>query len=129
MKMNLDFKRKQDGITLTALIVTIIVLLILAGVSIGEFTSNDGILDRVQNTKKSVDSARVEQQVRDSAKEAYTLGQGRIDEGNLKSALDNNIGDGDYELLVVENGSWKVIVEKIEFFVYATGEVNVGNNG
>lgn len=127
--MKRKFLKKEDGITLTVLIVTIIVLLILAGVSIGEFTNNDGILDRVQNTKKSVDSARVEQQVRDSAKEAYTLGQGRIDERNLKSALDNNIGDGDYELLVVENGSWKVIVEKIEFFVYDTGEVNVGNNG
>ena len=127
--MKRKFLKKEDGITLTVLIVTIIVLLILAGVSIGEFTNNDGILDRVQNTKKSVDSARVEQQVRDSAKEAYTLGQGRIDEMNLKSALDNNIGDGDYELLVVENGGWKVIVEKIEFFVYATGEVNVGNNG
>ena len=40
---------KVRGITLIALVVTIIVLLILAGVTIGMATSNDGIIKRASN--------------------------------------------------------------------------------
>ena len=37
-------KNKQKGITLIALVVTIVVLLILAGVSIGTISGDSGIL-------------------------------------------------------------------------------------
>lgn len=53
MKDNLkDQKKKQDGITLVALIVTIIVLLILAGVSLSLVEGSNGILTR---TTKAMD--------------------------------------------------------------------------
>ena len=39
-----DIVKKQTGITLIALVITIIVLLILAGVSIALLTGNNGIL-------------------------------------------------------------------------------------
>ena len=50
-------KRKERGITLIALIVTIIVLLILAGVSIAMLTGDNGILSQAQNAKKETEEA------------------------------------------------------------------------
>lgn len=41
--------KKERGITLVALVVTIIVLLILAGVTIGMATSGSGIFGRAKN--------------------------------------------------------------------------------
>ena len=40
--------KKNKGITLIALVITIIVLLILAGVSIATLTGEDGLLTRSQ---------------------------------------------------------------------------------
>ena len=42
------------GITLIALVITIIILLILAGVSIAMLTGNNGILIQAQNAKKEI---------------------------------------------------------------------------
>lgn len=46
-------KSLEKGITLIALIITIIVLLILAGVSIGLLVGNNGILGRTQNASST----------------------------------------------------------------------------
>lgn len=43
--------KEQKGITLIALVITIIVLLILAGVSIAMLTGNNGILTQANNAK------------------------------------------------------------------------------
>ena len=46
--------REQKGITLIALVITIIVLLILAGVSIAMLTGENGILTKAtQSTKET----------------------------------------------------------------------------
>lgn len=44
-----QIKKKENGITLIALVITIIVLLILAGVSIAMLTGQNGILTQAQN--------------------------------------------------------------------------------
>ena len=44
--------RNQKGITLIALVITIIVLLILAGVSIAMLTGNNGILTQANKSNK-----------------------------------------------------------------------------
>ena len=41
--------KRQNGITLVALVITIIVLLILAGVSISLVVGNNGILSQASN--------------------------------------------------------------------------------
>ena len=50
-------KRKEKGITLIALVITIIVLLILAGVSIAMLTGENGILTQAQNAKNRTEEA------------------------------------------------------------------------
>lgn len=63
--------KKERGITLVALVVTIIVLLILAGVTIGMATSNTGIFKRASNAADTWNQARGnENQAMDSYNEA-----------------------------------------------------------
>lgn len=62
--------RNQRGITLIALIVTIIVLIIIAGISIATLTSDNGIL-------RQVDSAKVAT-IEGNAREEVTLAMGAL---------------------------------------------------
>ncbi len=49
--------KRENGITLIALVITIIVLLILAGVSIAMLTGNNGILTQAKNAKQATADA------------------------------------------------------------------------
>ncbi len=55
---------KNKGITLIALIVTIIVLLILAGVTISTLTGESGIMIKASDAKKETAKANAEERVR-----------------------------------------------------------------
>ena len=48
---------RENGITLIALVITIIVLLILASVSIAMLTGNNGILTQAKNAKQATAEA------------------------------------------------------------------------
>ena len=64
--------RKVKGITLIALVITIIVLLILAGVSIVMLTGENGILAQAQNSKIKTEKAQEEELRKLTALEAAT---------------------------------------------------------
>ena len=55
--------REQKGITLIALVITIIVLLILAGVTIAMLTGQNGILTNAQNAKTSTLQSEAEERI------------------------------------------------------------------
>ena len=55
--------KKQKGITLIALIITIIVLLILAGVSISLVVGQNGILEKSQEAVTETKKASIEEQI------------------------------------------------------------------
>lgn len=55
--------KNQKGITLVALIITIIVMLILAGVSISLVVGEDGVLTQAQGAGKKTKAAEFEQAV------------------------------------------------------------------
>ena len=59
-KLKKKLKNKQ-GITLIALVVTIVVLLILAGVSIAMLTGNNGILTQAQRAKEETKEAQLDE--------------------------------------------------------------------
>ena len=52
--------KKERGITLVALVVTIVVLLILAGVSISMVLGNNGIVTKAKETQTAQDKAYAE---------------------------------------------------------------------
>lgn len=54
--------RKNQGITLIALVITVIVLLILAGVTIATLTGDNGILTRAQEAKNKTEQAQKDEE-------------------------------------------------------------------
>ena len=54
--------RKNKGITLISLVVSIIVLLILSGISISMLSGNNGILKQVSNAKNMTEEATKNEQ-------------------------------------------------------------------
>ena len=57
------YRKKNRGITLIALVVTIVVLLILAGISIGALTGDNGIIDQAHTAKEDTEIASWEEQI------------------------------------------------------------------
>ena len=60
MKVNL---KQKKGITLIALVVTIVVLLILAGISIRTVFSDDGVISKSKDAKTNTEYATLEDRV------------------------------------------------------------------
>ncbi len=56
-----NIRKQENGITLIALVVTIIVLLILAGVSISMLTGQNGILTMALKAKADTEAAQEEE--------------------------------------------------------------------
>ncbi len=65
-------KRDEKAITLIALVVTIIVLLILAGVTIAMVLGQDGIFKKAQTAEERTDETQEIEQVRVAVLEAKT---------------------------------------------------------
>ena len=61
----------NKGITLIALVITIIVLLILAGVSIAMLTGQNGILTQASNAKSDTAKAEIAEKVNMAVQAAY----------------------------------------------------------
>ena len=78
---------KSAGITLIALVVSIIVLLILAGISISMLSGDNGILRRATDVKIANDKAQVEEEMRLAIIAARITTDGSINAGTLKSEL------------------------------------------
>ena len=66
-----EFK-KTKGITLISLVVTIVVLLILAGISIVTLTGENGIITRAQRAKETTEVAKFREAAQLAYMEAYT---------------------------------------------------------
>ena len=65
-------KTKERGITLIALVVTIIVLLILAGVSIQMIAGQSGILNQARQAKEETTKGQIKENVRREIMEKMT---------------------------------------------------------
>lgn len=64
--------KNQKGITLIALVITIIVLLILAGVSIAMLTGQNGLLTKANQSNEKTQEAEVRENVEIAISAAYT---------------------------------------------------------
>ncbi len=106
MKNSKENKRCK-GITLIALVVTIVVLLILAGVSISMLTGNNGIITQAQNAKKETEEAEEKEKIQLAVLDAISKNDDLTEE-NLQKEIDDEFGSG--ETKVYENGDEDFLV-------------------
>ena len=98
--------KSRNGITLIALVITIIVLLILAGISISMLSGNNGILQKATDAKTGTERGDVYEQISlaiaSGEMEYYSNGTDRI--AAYKNALLNGV-DGINRDNLTDNGS------------------------
>ena len=86
-------RKDTKGITLIALVITIIVLLILAGVSIAMLTGQNGILTQAQNSKTTTEYKSAEEKVKLAIMAARSQSEtGALDADKLIAEITNNYG-------------------------------------
>ncbi len=94
-------KTNNKGITLIALVITIIVLLILAGVAIATLTGDNGVLTKAASSKEKTDKASAEEAVK-----LEYLGSidntGKFNYEDFKTNVKKNLGVQDKD--IVDNG-------------------------
>ena len=110
---------KNTGITLIALVVTIIVLLILAGVSISMLTGQNGILNRATEAVNKTKNASTTEKI-----------QMAIASYNIEKAMDSNLSFKDFcEKEDQDLGDIKIIEEnpsnEIQFIAKVDGRILV----
>ena len=115
--------RRNKGITLIALVVTIIVLLILAGISISMLTGQNGILNRATTAKTQTENSQVDERVKFSAMDALANGNGKITEDLLTKALNKNLGSGNYTLTGNETDGWTIVANEKKYNINGNGSI------
>lgn len=117
--------RRDKGITLIALIITIIVLLILAGISIATLTGENGILSKADTAKTKTEEATAEEQVKLAVMASYNQ-NGKLDIEELKKELGKIQGN---VTITDTDGGFPVTVtvdNKYTFIIDENGNIEIG---
>ena len=145
LKRNLKIQG-QEGITLLVLVVTIIVLLILAGITIGALTGENGIINNTKNAKEETEIANEKEIVEKAAVESMGKNKyGNIEESELQNALNKETGDGktiateageEFEVLFKDSNRYYTVDkdgnvgEMQEYYQDKNpGDITIGENG
>ena len=109
--------RNSSGITLIALVLTIIVLLILAGVSIAMLAGDNSILNRATQAKTNTGLKQIDEKIKLANVAAITRGQGTLDYDVLKEELAKVLGtEGeDWTISAEDTNPWVVTVDGNEY--------------
>ena len=124
-------KRKEQGITLIALVITIIVLLILAGVSIAMLTGDNGILTQATNAKEKTSKAEEEEKVNMAVLGSSIADNGYseiLDEASFRQELTNQFGNNGYDLVVNGDGSFIITVKESQRKYYINDDKTIINS-
>ena len=121
-------ERKQKGITLVALVITIIVLLILAGVTIATFTGENGILSRATESKNKTEEAQEKEglELAVASSQMDDVNTLEITEEKLSDAIKQQLGNNkDFSITDNGNGSFLVNMNNTQrmYYIDETGEV------
>ena len=83
------FVNNKNGITLIALVITIIVLLILAGISLSLVLGNNGVLKKAADAKIRNTQSTTKEQIQLEVAGSYDINEYKIDENKLRLNLEN----------------------------------------
>ena len=138
--------KKQKGITLIALVITIIVLLILAGITIATVTGDNGIIKNANDAKEQTEIAEEKEIVEKATVQAMGNNKrGNLVEDELQEQLDkitdngktevSDVGD-EFEVVFIDSnryytidkdgnveGAYEIIEDKYP------GDITVGKDG
>ena len=127
-KLKEELKYGKKGITLISLVVTIIVLLILAGVTIATLTGNNGILTRASEAKEKTEEAQEKEglELAVTSSQMEDVNTLEITEEKLSDAIKQQFGNNK-NFSITDNGDGSFLVNMNDtqrmYYIDETGEV------
>ena len=122
-------KQKNTGITLIALVVTVIVLLILAGISASMLSGNNGIINKAGSAKEQTEIAKEKEAIGTAALQAANKGKfGDITQENLQQQINNEFGEEKNAKVYDEEENFLVLVENRLYKVDKDGNVELSES-
>ena len=87
---------------------------------------SDGIIAKAKESRAETRMAQIDEQVKLAIGDAYADGIGSITDSGLKSALNNHIGEGTYDISGDETTGWKVTVKETgkTYDIASNGKIN-----
>ena len=117
--------KQKKGITMIALVITIIVLLILAGISISMLAGNNSILYWAWEARDKTESSGLKEQLQIATLGVLSEGNGQIKDDSLRNEMKKSIrGVTDNDITGDEKNGWQVKVENKAFAISKSGDVN-----
>ena len=124
----------RNGITLIALVITIIVLLILAGVTIASITGENGILSKATQASQKTTQEKEREEIKmavtsDNMKDI--TGDERESEDdieNFQKELDNIAGASKTKVEWIDTGEYKVTYQETGNVYYMVGGLDENGN-
>lgn len=115
-------RRKQNGVTMVALIVTVVVLIILAGITIASIVGEEGVITKTKQAKKDTVIAKEKEQI-DMALSALTINND--DKMITAGELQNEIQKTGDKVIVMGEGVYTVtyLDTKNEYNVSVKGTI------
>ena len=118
--------KREKGITLVALVITIVVLIILASVSIGMLTGNNSITNQATDAKEQTERAEEKEILSIStAKAAGKDAFGNVEEDNLRNELNKYLED--YQLEKIGDNFKVTFPSNRLYIVDGTGKITTIN--
>ena len=130
--MKNKLRKTNSGITLIALVITIIVLLILAGVTIATLTGDNGILTKATEAKDKTEEGEEEEKVKLSVAGALAKDNGgEIKEQYLDEELASQFGEKGTDYNLEGSGPFTVTIlgSGRKYIVNKDGTVEVSTGG
>ena len=117
--------KQKNGITLIALVTTIIVLLILAGITIGAITGSNGIIGQAQSAKEETEISQEKEIIDISTVEAMGKNnRGNLEEEEFQTALSNHTNG---KASVLDTGEeFEVLFEESNRYYIVDKNGNIG---
>ena len=115
---------EKSGITIISLIITIIIMLILVGVTLSLSTGETGITGKAIFAKKQYESQDAFEKIQLAVATAQLKNEGDVEEEKLKKALEDYFGEN-YELEGDSQEGWIISIPNVEvsYFVEVDGKL------
>ena len=117
-KLNSQITSKTSGITLIALVVTIVVLLILAGITISLVFSENGIISKSKNAKEQTEISKVREQLELAKGPEYIEGNGTYNPDSYFERIEAEGIIGNKDTDVIDNGDGTYEVTKTPGYIF-----------
>ncbi len=124
-----NLKRNAKGITLIALVITIIILLILAGVTLNIALGENGLFKMASQSGEVSKDVAEEEKVKLAVSGAFLDGIGTLTKNNLETALKSEFGEDKVtDTTFTGTGPWTFKGERKSYTIETNGKITSGSS-